>query len=191
MDADWAGVFIVPSIAQAHITKNELLKGSMGWSRLCICWCLLSPALALLQADGLSMALTKQLIGNNDEVTDIRFLGPPAAPTHIAVSSNSEVIRVFSLTDMSCTASLAGHTDTVLSLDAAAHVTVPKASAAHTDNGDVGHVLEGNSAGALHAVIASGSKDNQVRVWNCGTGRCLGVGDGHVGAVSAVAFTKR
>lgn len=29
MGADWAGVCIVPSIAQAHITKNDLLKGSM------------------------------------------------------------------------------------------------------------------------------------------------------------------
>ncbi|KAL0037148.1 hypothetical protein WJX79_002653 [Trebouxia sp. C0005] len=86
------------------------------------------------KSDGLSMELTKQLIGNNDEVTDLRFLGPPAAPTHIAVSLNSEVIR---------------------------------------------------------AIVASGSKDNQVRLWHCGTGQCLGIGDGHVAAVSAVAFTRR
>ncbi|KAL0028929.1 hypothetical protein WJX77_006509 [Trebouxia sp. C0004] len=45
--------------------------------------------------------------------------------------------------------------------------------------------------GGLQAVIASGSKDNQVRLWHCGTGQCLGVGDGHVAAVSAVAFTRR
>ena len=125
-----------------------------------------------LQADGSGLDLTKQLIGNNDEVTDIRFLGPPAAPTHIAVSSNSETIRVFSLVDMSCTASLAGHTDTVLALDAA-----PLADAT-------------NPSG-LQTVLASGAKDNQVRVWECNTGRCLGVGEGHVAAVSAVAFTRR
>ena len=127
----------------------------------------------VFQADGSSLKLTKQLIGNNDEVTDIRFLGVPSAPTHIAVSSNSEVIRLFSLVDMSCTASLAGHTDTVLALDAAAHVP------------------EEGSAPMPHSVLASGSKDNQVRLWECGTGRCLGVGHGHVAAVSAVAFTRR
>ncbi len=126
-----------------------------------------------IQAGESSLELTKQLIGNNDEVTDIRFLGPPTAPTHIAVSSNSNVIRVFSLTDMSCTASLAGHSDTVLALDAAAHAP------------------EGSSTPGLQAVLASGSKDNQVRLWECGTGRCLAVGDGHVAAVSAVAFTRR
>lgn len=127
-----------------------------------------------MQADGSALDLTKQLIGNNDEVTDIRFLGPPAAPTHIAVSSNSEAIRVFSLADMSCSASLAGHTDTVLALDAA-----PFADGARA------------GAGGLQTVLASGGKDNQVRVWECGTGRCLGVGEGHVAAVSAVAFTRR
>lgn len=126
-----------------------------------------------MQADGSALDLTKQLIGNNDEVTDIRFLGPPLAPTHIAVSSNSETIRVFSLADMSCSASLAGHTDTVLGLDAA-----PLAAAA-------------SQAPGLQTVLASGAKDNQVRVWECGTGRCLGVGEGHVAAVSAVAFTRR
>ena len=67
-----------------------------------------------LQADASALELTKQLIGNNDEVTDLRLLGPPTAPTHIAVSSNSEVIRVFSLADMSCTASLAGEFPFVL-----------------------------------------------------------------------------
>jgi len=137
------------------------------------------------------MELTKQLIGNNDEVTDLRFLGPPTAPTHIAVSSNSEVIRVFSLTDMSCTASLAGHTDTVLALDVAAHVSPTTASAGHTDGRDTDEAVGDPSAGVLQAVVASGSKDNQVRLWHCGTGQCLGVGDGHVAAVSAVAFTRR
>ncbi|KAL3146439.1 hypothetical protein ABBQ32_003118 [Trebouxia sp. C0010 RCD-2024] len=126
------------------------------------------------KADGSALDLTKQLIGNNDEVTDMRFLGPPAAPTHIAVSSNSETIRVFSLADMSCSASLAGHTDTVLALDAA-----PLADGARA------------GAGGLQTVLASGGKDNQVRVWECGMGRCLGVGEGHVAAVSAVAFTRR
>lgn len=131
------------------------------------------PPCNCLQADGSALDLTKQLIGNNDEVTDIRFLGPPTAPTHLAVSSNSEIIRVFSLLDMSCTASLAGHTDTVLALDA-----TPLLAKATGPPG-------------LGTVLASGAKDNQVRVWECEGGRCLGVGEGHVAAVSAVAFTRR
>ena len=35
---------------------------------------------------------TRQLVGNNDEVTDLRFVGPPAAPTHVAVATNSEQV---------------------------------------------------------------------------------------------------
>ena len=34
----------------------------------------------------------RQLVGNNDEVTDLRFVGPPAAPTHLAVATNSEQV---------------------------------------------------------------------------------------------------
>lgn len=73
---------------------------------------------------------------------------------------------------MSCTASLAGHTDTILALDAA-----PLADTAAGDG--------------TPTVLVSGGKDHQVRVWDCGSGRCLGVAEGHVAAVSAVAFTRR
>jgi len=34
----------------------------------------------------------RQLVGNNDEVTDLRFVGSPAAPTHVAVATNSEQV---------------------------------------------------------------------------------------------------
>lgn len=37
----------------------------------------------------------RQLVGNNDEVTDIRFVGPLEAPTHLAVTTNSTAIRLF------------------------------------------------------------------------------------------------
>lgn len=73
---------------------------------------------------------------------------------------------------MGCTASLAGHSETVLALDA-----MYQASNA-----------EGQQAQQL---LVSGAKDNQVRLWDCGTGRCLGMGEGHVAAVSAVAFSRR
>ena len=64
------------------------------------------------------LALARQLIGNNDEVTDLRFLGPPEAPTHLALATNSPAIRVFDIQTLNCTATLAGHADTVLVMDA-------------------------------------------------------------------------
>ena len=39
-------------------------------------------------------------------------------------------------------------------------------------------------------LLASGAKDNSVRVWD-NAGACLAVGQGHVGAVSALAFSRR
>lgn len=36
--------------------------------------------------------MVRQLVGNNDEITDLRFVGPTAAPTHIAVATNSEQV---------------------------------------------------------------------------------------------------
>ena len=66
-----------------------------------------------MQGSATELTLARQLIGNNDQITDVRFLGPPGTPTHIAVATNSEHIRIFSLHDMGCTATLAGHQDTV------------------------------------------------------------------------------
>lgn len=39
-------------------------------------------------------------------------------------------------------------------------------------------------------MLASGGKDNSIRVWD-EAGECLAVGQGHVGAVSALAFSRR
>ncbi len=64
------------------------------------------------------LALARQLIGNNDEVTDLRLLGSPEAPTHLALATNSPAVRVFDIQTLNCTATLAGHTDTVLVMDA-------------------------------------------------------------------------
>ncbi|XP_066291530.1 transducin beta-like protein 3 [Branchiostoma lanceolatum] len=58
-------------------------------------------------------SLTKQLVGYNDEVLDIKFLGED--DSHIAVATNSEQVRVFNLATMDCQI-LYGHTDIVLSL---------------------------------------------------------------------------
>lgn len=41
------------------------------------------------------------------------------------------------------------------------------------------------------ALLATASKDATVRLWDGSTGACLGVGKGHIAAVSAVAFSRR
>lgn len=77
--------------------------------------------------------MSKQLIGNNDEVTDLRLLslgGAGGDATHVALASNTEAVRVFSMADRSCTASLEGHTETVLCLDAAQPPVSPSRSPA-------------------------------------------------------------
>lgn len=146
---------------------------------------------------GAQLAVDCQLIGNNDEVTDVRFLtlpsltltsraasgatsgvndeggeaaaapAAPALPTHLAVSTNSDQIRIFDAVSMSCTATLVGHTNTVLALDALALPGAP-----------------GGSAGASTTLLASGSKDASVRLWSLPDARCvgavLGVGLGRV-----------
>lgn len=39
-------------------------------------------------------------------------------------------------------------------------------------------------------MLASGAKDNKIRLWTP-SGACLAVGDGHSGAVSALAFSRK
>jgi U3 small nucleolar RNA-associated protein 13 len=117
------------------------------------------------------LAVAKQLIGNNDEVTDLRFLGPAEAPTLLAVATNSEVIRLFELGSMSCVASLAGHRDIVLCLDAA--------------------LLPAAAGQEAQEVLVSGSKDNEVRVWHVASGACLAAGQGHLGSVAAVSVAPK
>lgn len=39
-------------------------------------------------------------------------------------------------------------------------------------------------------MLASGAKDNNIRLWTP-SGACLAVGDGHAGAVSALAFSRK
>ncbi|GFH15414.1 WD_REPEATS_REGION domain-containing protein, partial [Haematococcus lacustris] len=41
------------------------------------------------------------------------------------------------------------------------------------------------------SLVVSGAKDNEVRVWAVPSGRCLAVGVGHVGAVAAVALSRK
>ena len=85
--------------------------------------------------------------------------------SHIAVATNSEEVKVFCRDTGSCQL-LSGHTGIVLSLSS-------------THNG---------------CVLATGSKDNTVRLWRMDTSmrlfECVAMGTGHTHAVGAVAISR-
>ncbi|XP_038065030.1 transducin beta-like protein 3 [Patiria miniata] len=107
--------------------------------------------------------LEKQFVGYNEEILDLCFMGEK--DSHIAVASNSEQIRVFELSSLSCQI-LPGHTDIVLALQ----------------------VFKNGS------MLVSSSKDNTVRVWcmdpTSGSVHCVAVGKGHTHSVGAVATAR-
>lgn len=120
------------------------------------------------ESEGEGLVLASQLVGRNEEIVDLRFVGRSAesAERALAVATNSEQIRVYSVPDFSCQLSLLGHTDIVLCLDSWRSPTG-------------------------HPFLASSAKDHSVRVWDAASGRCLAVGQGHTAAVPAVAFSSR
>ena len=105
-------------------------------------WLLLPQA-----SPGTPPRVAVQLVGNIDQVTDLRALcctptDPTAvAPSHLAVATNSAQVHVFEVATRGCVASLTGHAGAVLALD----------------------VL--SSQGGEPMVLATGSKDNGVRLW--------------------------
>jgi len=57
-----------------------------------------------------SMVLFRQLVGNQDEVTDLVFLGAADAPDRLAVATNAAEVRLYdSAAGLSCVASCVGH----------------------------------------------------------------------------------
>lgn len=57
-----------------------------------------------------SMLLFRQLVGNQDEVTDAAFVGAPEAPGRLAVATNAAEVRLYDLEGgMSCLAACVGH----------------------------------------------------------------------------------
>jgi len=84
--------------------------------------------------------LTREWIGNQGEVTDLEIVSTSGRPSHLAVATNSAVVRIYSLASRGCEAALFGHSDMVLALD-----LVP--------------------AGEGQAILASASKDCTFRIW--------------------------
>ncbi|XP_061944570.1 protein TORMOZ EMBRYO DEFECTIVE-like [Populus nigra] len=110
------------------------------------------------------LMLSKRLVGYNEEILDMRFLGEEEK--FLAVATNLEQVQVYELESMSCSYVLAGHTEIVLCLDTCV-----------------------SSSG--RPLLVTGSKDNSVRLWNSESINCIGVGMGHMGGVGAVAFSKK
>lgn len=117
----------------------------------------------------ISLSLSRQIIGYNDEIVDASFLSYTSQQrdSHIALATNSSLIRVYS-TSTHDARLLPGHTDVVLALD---------------------HALGGE-------ILASGSKDRSARVWapvtsaaNEWAWACVGLCEGHAESVGAVAMT--
>ncbi|KAH0640950.1 hypothetical protein KY285_037536 [Solanum tuberosum] len=106
----------------------------------------------------------KRFAGYNEEIADMKFLGDDEQ--FLAAATNVEQVRVYDLKSKSCSYVLSGHTDTILCLD----------------------TCVSNSGRTL---IVTGSKDNNVRLWDYENKACVGVGIGHMGAVGAVAFSKK
>ncbi|CAK7333665.1 unnamed protein product [Dovyalis caffra] len=114
--------------------------------------------------DKFKLTLSKRLVGYNEEILDMRFLGEEEK--FLAVATNLEQVQVYDLETMSCSYVLAGHTEIVLCLDTCV-----------------------SSSG--RPFLVTGSKDNSVRLWNSESKNCIGVGTGHMGGVGAVAFSKK
>ncbi|KAM0071526.1 putative transcription factor WD40-like family [Helianthus debilis subsp. tardiflorus] len=108
--------------------------------------------------------LNKRLVGYNEEIVDMKFVG--AEEQFLAVATSVEQVRVYDLGSMSCSYVLAGHTDIVLCLDTCT-----------TSSG--------------RTLIVTGSKDNTVRLWDSDSRCCIGVGKGHMGGIGAVSFAKK
>lgn len=115
-------------------------------------------------AENLNLELKKRLVGFNEEIVDMKFLD--VEENYLAVATNTEQVRVYDLSSMSCSYVLSGHTDIVLCLDACMLTS-------------------------QRTLLVTGSKDNSARLWDSSTQRCIGLGMGHMGAVSAVAFSKK
>ena len=147
------------------------------------------------------------LIGDLDEITDVRFLGGARAkkgaggnsegwrqPTHAAVATASPDIRVMRLSSDSssspssggCSASLVGHSAAVLALDSA-FCCAPSPSGS-------------SSAPTPQWLLASGGKDATICVWrplsNSSTSSPVirpsaSARAAHAGAVTAVAWSRK
>jgi U3 small nucleolar RNA-associated protein 13 len=111
-----------------------------------------------------SSTLIRQIIGFNDEIIDALFLSPSHTDSHLALATNSALVRVYDTATWDARL-IKGHADVVLCL-------------ARSSDG---------------TWLATGSKDNTARVWESvgGEWRCKVVCQGHAESVGAVVMSRR
>ncbi|XP_075421861.1 transducin beta-like protein 3 isoform X2 [Ascaphus truei] len=127
------------------------------------------------------LQLKKQFAGYNDEVLDVKFLGP--SDSHIVVATNSPQLKVFELATSHCQI-LYGHTETVLALDvfkkgllfaSCAKDRTVRVWRMSKTSGEVRCVAQGsghtNGVGTVacsrmkEAFVVSGSQDYTIKIW--------------------------
>jgi U3 small nucleolar RNA-associated protein 13 len=110
----------------------------------------------------------KQIVGYNDEIIDVAYIGEEE--THLAVAANSEQIRVFNLKEFECDL-IYGHTDIVICLDRNADGTLLASGS------------KDNTAKVWTLDLENEDADERYK--------CIGSCVGHTEAIGAVALTKK
>ncbi|KAF4792020.1 Transducin beta-like protein 3 [Turdus rufiventris] len=112
--------------------------------------------------DAQTLQLRKQLAGYNEEVLDVKFLGP--GDSHIVVATNSPQLKVFELATSHCQI-LYGHTETILALDVF-------------------------RKGLMFVTCAKDRSIRVWRMGRAGRVSCVGLGLGHAHGVGAVSCSR-
>ncbi|ELU12607.1 hypothetical protein CAPTEDRAFT_218920 [Capitella teleta] len=116
----------------------------------------------ILQYERNTLKPQRQLVGNNDDVVDMKFFGE--MHSHLVVATNSELIKVYEVSTWVCQI-LRGHSDTVMALDVSSD----------------GHVL----------VSASKDQTARVWKMDAeGAVQCVGIAKGHTHAVLSVGVSR-
>ncbi|KAF8930369.1 hypothetical protein EDD21DRAFT_170033 [Dissophora ornata] len=110
----------------------------------------------------------KQIVGYNDEIIDVAYIGEEE--THLAVAANSEQIRVFNLKEFECDL-IYGHTDIVICLDR------------NTDGSLLASGSKDNTAKVWTLDLENEDADERYK--------CIGTCVGHTEAIGAVALTRK
>jgi U3 small nucleolar RNA-associated protein 13 len=108
-----------------------------------------------------AVSFIRQLLGNIGEVLSAKWF--PDNSGRIVCAANDEFPRIINTNNFSAEAKLVGHTDICLAV-------------AVSNKGDF---------------VATGGKDQTVRLWYTKTFECVSVMSGHTGPVTAVAFTRK
>ncbi|KAH9814993.1 WD40-repeat-containing domain protein [Melampsora americana] len=118
-----------------------------------------------------SLKIIRQIVGSHDEIIDTSLLNSPkGSATHLALATNSPVIRILSLgAEENHTELLTGHRDVVLCL---------------TKSEDSSWFVSGSKDKSARVWKRFGTEDEQIS-WDC-----VGICEGHMQGLGAVSLTE-